>query len=392
MPSRWTGPSAAKWFSATATTPSLSAPKTRDIDPHNAECHDGRISVGSDAGTWELSTLLLANDRAIGEGDTLHITSVETGSTMGSVAFDAARDLLSYAASNQVAFAEGEHGTDRFTYSISDGHGGVSTATVTLDIVGTNDAVVLDADASGPHRLSETAKVTGSLAAQAASGDLRFHDADLSETHVTTAGPACFSWSGGQLTMDQVTLLTAASTFSLQVTDSTGAGRVQFAYGTVDKTLDFLAWDETLTVIDDVQVAGGLGSSSLQAVEIMVTGANDAPTIAQAQSLASETVRERSSTTGNAALDQTSGRIAFSDADLTDRPDATVVGQTTVYKGARGAEYTLDAAQSATIRNGFALTVDTRNTNSGAVNWSFALKDSSVVGKQAGALVVSHFA
>lgn len=121
MPSRWTGPSAAKWFSATATTPSLSAPKTRDIDPRNAECHDGRISVGFDAGTWELSTLLLANDRAIDEGDSLHITSVETGSTMGSVAFDAARDLLSYAASNQVAFAEGEHGTDRFTYSIATG-------------------------------------------------------------------------------------------------------------------------------------------------------------------------------------------------------------------------------------------------------------------------------
>lgn len=237
------------------------------------------VQVAADAATPELSTVLLSNDRAIDDCDTLRITAVDTTGTVGRVAFDAVTGQLAYTASHQAALAEGEHGTDQFTYSVSDGRGGFSTATVTLDVVGTNDAVVLGSDAAGPHSIVEAAKVTGSAARQSTSGELRFTDADLSDTHEATAGPANFSWSGGALGVDQVAVLRTASVLDLQVSDSTGtgAGSVQFAYGAADKTFDFLGKGETLTVSYDVRVADGYGSSSTQAVSILVTGANDGP-------------------------------------------------------------------------------------------------------------------
>lgn len=338
-----------------------------------------QVQVVAGSPATELSAVLLANDRGIDACDTLKIAAIDTTGTVGQVAFDAATGRLSYAASNQAALAQGEHGTDRFTYTVGDGHGGFSTATVTLDVVGVNDAAVLQADASGPHAFAEAANLTGGTLLRSSAGELRFTDADLSDMHVATAGPARFTWSGGTLTADQATALAAASSLTLTLSDSTGtgAGRVQFAYGAADKTFDFLSAGETLTVAYDVEVADGHGSAGTQAVSFTVTGTNDAPTIVPGGAVTA-TIVERAGTTGSAALDQASGRIAFSDLDLNDRPDAAVTGQTAVYKGANGATYVLDAGQAAAIKAGFALSADPANTSSGAVNWSYALADKAL--------------
>ena len=44
------------------------------------------------------------------------------------------------------ALAQGEHGFDVFTYTMQDAHGATSTATLTIDITGTNDAPVITSD------------------------------------------------------------------------------------------------------------------------------------------------------------------------------------------------------------------------------------------------------
>lgn len=344
------------------------------------QAHDDTLSLAADAATSDLSAILLANDTAIDLCDALSITGVETAGTQGTVAFDAATGSLSYKAPNLASLGEGEHGTDQFSYTLADGRGGFSTATVTLDIVGTNDAVVLAADASGPHRLAEAAGTTGSAARLGSTGELHFTDADLTDTHVASAGSARFTWSGGQLGQDQIAALTAASRLDLQVSDSTGtgAGRVQFAYGAADRTFDFLAADETLTIDYDLRVDDGHGSASTQAVRFTVQGANDIPAFSLGQSTTAATISERSGTTGSTVLDQAGGRLAFGDADLNDRPVASVIGQAVDFKGAKGATYALDAVRSAAIKGAFSLSAHPANTPSGAVDWAFALKDGSL--------------
>ncbi len=60
----------------------------------------------------------------------------------------------------------GETGYDTFTYTVSDGHGGQSTATVTITINGVNDAPVANADSgTGFETDEDTAFTTASVLA-----------------------------------------------------------------------------------------------------------------------------------------------------------------------------------------------------------------------------------
>ena len=51
--------------------------------------------------------------------------------------------------------AQGQHVTDVFTYTMHDAHGATSSATLTIDITGTNDAPVAVADATLPTTVIE---------------------------------------------------------------------------------------------------------------------------------------------------------------------------------------------------------------------------------------------
>ena len=80
---------------------------------------------------------VLANDTDA-DGDALTVTTV-TGATKGTATV-VANDVRYLAAANA-------HGTDTFTYAVSDGHGGTDTATVTVVITSVNDSPVAIDDA-----------------------------------------------------------------------------------------------------------------------------------------------------------------------------------------------------------------------------------------------------
>ncbi|MGZ6080309.1 MAG: hypothetical protein ACXWK4_05815, partial [Myxococcaceae bacterium] len=52
-------------------------------------------------------------------------------------------------------------------------------------------------------------------------------DVDLTDTHTVSQAAPAFTWSGGTLGSSQQTALTAASTLTLNETDSTDAERTQ---------------------------------------------------------------------------------------------------------------------------------------------------------------------
>ena len=98
---------------------------------------------------------VLANDSdPAGAADLLSIVAVQTAGTIGSVSFT--QTEVTYSPNQQFEWlAMGETATDSFTYTISDGDGGTSIATVTIEITGANDAprandVVTNANENGP--------------------------------------------------------------------------------------------------------------------------------------------------------------------------------------------------------------------------------------------------
>ncbi len=103
------------------------------------------VAVNENATTANLVPLLLANDTDVDTGDTRSITAVNTTGTIGTVAFNAATQTLTYSANAaaQDALAAGQTATDSFSYTVADSQGATSSATVTVTVTGVNDAPVL---------------------------------------------------------------------------------------------------------------------------------------------------------------------------------------------------------------------------------------------------------
>jgi Ca2+-binding RTX toxin-like protein len=100
------------------------------------------VTLDEGAVSANLASLLLGNDSAAEPGDTRRIVSVSTLGSIGGVAFDEATQSLVYTASPFNTLGQGDTGSDSFTYTIADGQGRTSTATVTLSITGLTTADV----------------------------------------------------------------------------------------------------------------------------------------------------------------------------------------------------------------------------------------------------------
>ena len=222
--------------------------------------------------------------------------------------------------------AAGEILTLTYTVQVDDGHGGIVTQPVTITITGTNDSPTITAGSTtATGAITELAATTGSSTSDSSTGSIAFADPDLSDHHsVTPSGPA-FAWSGGSLSAGQITALTNASTLKLTETDSTGtgSGSVAWNYSAADKTFDFLAAGQTLTITYALTIADGHGGSVVQNVVETVTGTNDAPSI-----VASATDATGAFTHDDHRPDTANGSIGFADVDLSDHHTVSISGPT----------------------------------------------------------------
>jgi VCBS repeat-containing protein len=209
-------------------------------------------------------------------------TIIGAGSDSGSIV------LTFSAADNNFGFlAAGETLTIIYNVTVTDNNGFSLTQPVTVTVVGTNDPPVLAA--SGAHTIAKQVNTTGSTSPDTSSGNLTFTDPNLSDTHQASASAPTFAWSGGALTAAQRAALAAASTLTLSETDSTGsgAGSIAFSYSAADKTFDFLAFGQTLTITYNVTVTDNQGASSTQPVTITVIGTDKPPVLSNVAATAS---------------------------------------------------------------------------------------------------------
>jgi VCBS repeat-containing protein len=142
----------------------------------------------NDAATTNQNTAVdiavLANDIDV-DDDTLMVVSVTQGAN-GSVGINA-NGTVRYAPSTNFS------GTDSFTYTINDGHGGTDTATVTITVIQTN--MPPTANAGGPYNVNEGGSVVVTASgSDPESGPLTFAwDLDNNGTFETPGQSATFS-------------------------------------------------------------------------------------------------------------------------------------------------------------------------------------------------------
>jgi large repetitive protein len=176
--------------------------------------------------------------------------------------FSAADDNFDFLAANETL-------TIVYDVTATDSNGVSVTQPVTVTITGTNDAPALQADASGPHTVTEGLNTTGTLI---------FTDVDLNDHHTVSTSVASATWSGGA-TLPSGLAAALAGALSTTESDSagSGSGSIAFTFSADDSTFNFLAASQTLTIMYEVTVTDNNGVSSTQPVNITITGTNDVP-------------------------------------------------------------------------------------------------------------------
>ncbi len=162
------------------------------VEPVN----DAPVATADQAATTEDTAVLvnvIANDTDI-DGDTLTVAAVGKAAS-GTTEIDAA--------TGQIRYTPGEdfHGTDSFTYKVSDGAGGTAESTVTVQVTPVNDAPVAVDDAVTTREdtpatfdvLANDSDVDGDALRVAAVGDAQHGTATLAGNQIAYTPDADFN-------------------------------------------------------------------------------------------------------------------------------------------------------------------------------------------------------
>ncbi len=145
----------------------------------------------------------LANDTDV-DGDTLNVTAV-TDPAHGTATIVSGGSNVNYTPDSNF------NGSDSFTYSISDGHGGTDTATVSIDVTGVNDAPVCE-DVS----ITTDEDMSGET-----DPDCSDIDGDALTYSVTAAADGTSGFAAGKITYDPNLNFNGTDAFTYTANDGT---------------------------------------------------------------------------------------------------------------------------------------------------------------------------
>jgi VCBS repeat-containing protein len=225
--------------------------------------------------------------------------------------------------------------------------------------------VITSTAAQAGGSVIERIGLTGDLSTDQASQVIDFTDADVTDAHrVVSVVPQGASYLGS---------------FTLgAISDSTGgvAGSLPWAFSVPDGALDFLAAGQTLVQRYAVTIGDLHNGPATQIVTVTLTGTNDPTVIDAATTNASGSVIEQAAVTGSVVADSVSGKIGFTDADITDTHKVVgVVSQGAGYLGT----LTLGAI------------ADSTGGVTGAIPWTFSVPDGALDFLAAGQTLVQKY-
>lgn len=97
------------------------------------------LSLAAGGSITNLAALILANDTDVDTGDSVRITGISAPGLLGSIGFDPATGMLSYAATGAAlgGLFTGETAIERLSYTITDASGANATAEISITVEGT---------------------------------------------------------------------------------------------------------------------------------------------------------------------------------------------------------------------------------------------------------------
>ncbi|OQW54601.1 MAG: hypothetical protein A4S14_14945 [Proteobacteria bacterium SG_bin9] len=269
------------------------------------------------------------------------------------------------------SLAEGQTITQVYTITITDSSNSHATVSkdVTVTITGTNDAPVIDAVVDQPLNEQTDAKpLTATIGVTFTDVDVIDigHEATVTGVEITSGVT-----DGLDPDLDLLALLAPGAVTKAAISQS---GSFDLTFTAPPGAFDYLAVGEELVLtytftVDDGDTAG---ISEVQTVRITITGTNDLPLVSAENATAAEP------TDGNPV--EATGSVAFTDVDLTDRPDVTASFASLVYKDANGVDVTLNLTQAQIDALSVQLSIasDSGNLNNGSALWTYSVPSGAV--------------
>jgi DNA/RNA endonuclease G (NUC1) len=204
--------------------------------------NDAPVAVNDSATTDEDTTVnvnVLSNDSDV-DGDSLTVSAVTQG-THGSVTNNGSNVTYSPAANF--------NGTDSFTYTISDGHGGTATASVSVTINAVNDAPVAVND-------SATTDEDTAVNVNVLSNDSDVDGDSLTVSGVTQGGHGSVTNNGSNVTYSPAANFNGTDSFTYTISDGHGGTATASVSVTINPVNDNpVAVADSATTNEDTSVA-----------------------------------------------------------------------------------------------------------------------------------------
>ena len=234
-------------YGATATaTAAITINGRNDIPVAEA---DSGIGFSAVATTSFTTANVLTNDSDLDTGDTLTVTAIDTTDTVGLVSSNG-DGTFTYDPDGQFeALAAGETVADSFSYTVTDDHGAVATATVTITVSGANNPPIANDDAGIGFSTDEDNSFT--------TGDVLNNDSDPD-------------------TGDALAIAAIDTTDTVGLVTSNADGT--FAYDP-DGQFEGLAAGETATDTFAYTLTDSSGETDAATITVAVSGVNDAPEV-----------------------------------------------------------------------------------------------------------------
>ena len=215
---------------------------TIDLTHNNAPIALNDVAATNEnAGTYSSGAASVLDNDFDFEGDTLTVTPGSFSGTFGTLVLNANGTYSYVLNANAQTLAQGQTGTDTFTYTVSDGSL-TDTATLTISIAGLNDAPVANNDSASAGE-NQTILI-----------NVLVNDTDVDNGAVLTVVSASAPVGKGTATVV--------------------SNQVQFNPGTA---FDHLAQGATETVVLNYTITDQFGATSSATISVLVTGTNDGP-------------------------------------------------------------------------------------------------------------------
>ncbi|MBV6650778.1 MAG: calcium-binding protein, partial [Hoeflea sp.] len=218
--------------------------------------------VSSSGEIFEVDDVSLVGTRSVRSGAGIATITLESGAIV-TIKSDGS---FSYNANGKFAYlAEDEATSDSFSYTVQDASGNTDTATVTINLVGTNEGVVI-VSADTVAGVTELADGDGAVLSD--TGTIVFSDVDLIDVHTVTVTQE----TAYDSLLGDVAARGALTAVVSDPATGDGTGAVTWTFQVDNSAIEDLGENRTITQAYSVTIDDQQGSTVTRTIVVTITG------------------------------------------------------------------------------------------------------------------------